>query len=90
MLLSMFAPDGEDADKEGQCSHYHLPGLCGAELSVAPEHLPEARGEHRDQAWTHGGAGGQGTASQVTRDTGSETHEDYFRLLTIIPKYTMN
>ena len=80
MLLSMFTPDSEDADKEGQCSHYHLPGLCGAELSVAPEHLPEARGEHRDR-----GAGGQGTASQVTRDTGSETHEDYFRLLTIIP-----
>ena len=50
VLLTMFAPDSEDADEEGEGGHDDLPGLGGAELSVAPEHLPEARGEHRDQA----------------------------------------
>ena len=68
----MFAPDSEDADQEGQGGHDHLPGLGGAELSVAPEHFPEARSEHRDDGDRGGGAGGQGTASAVTRE-GSET-----------------
>ena len=87
MLLPVFAPDGEDADQEGEGGHDDLPWLGGAELAVTPEHFPEARGEHRDEAggdqagargrWADQGgggrgAGGQGTASVVTRE-GSET-----------------
>ena len=83
----MFAPDGEDADQEGEGGHDDLPWLGGAELAVTPEHFPEARGEHRDEAggdqagargrWADQGgggrgAGGQGTAGVVTRE-GSET-----------------
>ena len=33
----MLPPHGEDADEEGERGHNDLPGLCGAELSVAPE-----------------------------------------------------
>ena len=40
LLLSMLAPDSEDAHQEGQGGHDHLPGLGGAKLSVAPEHFP--------------------------------------------------
>ena len=87
LLLSMLAPDREDADQEGEGGHDDLPWLGGAELAVTPEHFPEARGEHRDcagcdQAGARGrwadqgggglGAGGQGTAFVVTRE-GSET-----------------
>ena len=42
----MFAPDSEDTDEEGEGRHYHLPGLGGAELPVAPEDFPHTAGQH--------------------------------------------
>ena len=41
--ITVFAPNCEDTDKEGQCSHNDLPRLGRTELSVASEHFSDPR-----------------------------------------------